>query len=1354
MGNFARRWTLGFAFALSCLVVPHAGTQAVPPTPWNDEGALSLQWSCTEGADESDPEIILSNARGSHVLRLSPQLKASLGEVSRLSGEWIRVEYTKDFREVRTLSVVPESFQPPSFKRLRDFKAPGRSAYSPGPNRNGVLPYITILAKFSDRPSETAPKSYYDNLIGNAFPSLGHYFSNVSNGAMSIQGSGVVNWITLPKTYAQYKTANGTANFNLILQDATAAVDAQVDFRNYYGINVCVNDDLGNSIWGMGGTIFLTRDGESRAWGATLNGPTHHQFLLAHEMGHSLGLRHFSSDSEEYGSPYCPMGNGKRTDATFGSRAIHFQMFQKWWLNWIPESRVYYGWPGTVRTVRLERRSDPAPTGYLMSRVFYGGYGSRYFTLEAVKGSPGGYDGEPTSGYVVIGDVVEGSNPKVVDAAPGSGNDTDPLYVGMTYENLARGVRFRVVSEDAAGFNVEIAVDASVPMPNIVKNTNDSGPNSLREAMLFAKQFPTLYPRFNIPPSDPNFVGGVATIKPLLSLPELNTTGVVINGLTQTVFGGDTNPNGPEVVLDGSLTGGYVSGLVLHGPRNVVRALGIQNFTASGVYVYGPEAANNVIDRCYIGTTADGMTAAGNGWDGVTVADGATSTWIGGIPPAANLISSNGTLLAVNGKQIGVKDAGTDNTLIQSNFIGGNRTGTAPLAGSGGGISVSGGPNGTRILGNRISGNPGNGIEVRDGGTDSTTLKGNRIGVSASGITALANTGAGVLVTADPVALSAPHSITIGGSTPADRNVISGNVGAGIQIEHPDTTGVSISGNWIGLSTTGTVVLGNGGDGISVTDAKQVKIGGVTANEANYVGGNILSGILITNVADVFIQGNRIGFTVNALPAGNGGEGIDVADSLRPRVGGTTNGTRNVVGNSLGAGIRFANTADGYIQGNLVGLTPDGLNAAPNGGGILLKGGAARNLVGGTVPSAVNVVGACLGSGISIIGSGSDGNRLYGNWIGFATNGTTPMQIEKEGILLNNGPANITIGGQSISYRNVIGNTLLDGVAVMKSNNNLVYGNWIGFAPGGAAAPVGASGILIGNTSTGNRILKNQVGNLAGDGLLIDDATSTTVQGNLFGFAYGGEVASPIAQRAISLVGGSGNLIGGALAGQGNLIGNANTGLGLSAASNNTIQGNSLGITRSGLPADFVADSIIIELGSSGNWIGGTTAAAGNRIRGGARGVAVSGVTSLNNRIRLNSILGSRVLGIDLVGNDGAFGVTANDALDADTGPNGLSNFPVITSVQTLASTLTVQGSLSGLPSTAYTIDLYANVSPDASAHGEGQVYLGSVGVVTNAAGQATFSVSVPRLGGLHLAATATDSSGNTSEFGPSFVRS
>lgn len=163
--------------------------------------------------------------------------------------------------------------------------------------------------------------------------------------------------------------------------------------------------------------------------------------------------------------------------------------------------------------------------------------------------------------------------------------------------------------------------------------------------------------------------------------------------------------------------------------------------------------------------------------------------------------------------------------------------------------------------------------------------------------------------------------------------------------------------------------------------------------------------------------------------------------------------------------------------------------------------------------------------------------------------------------------------------------------------------------------------------------------------------------------------------------------------------------------------------------------------------IGGTAIGAGNVIAfNTANGVAVA--SGVSHVIRGNSIFSNGALGIDL-NNDG---MTANDSCDADTGANDLQNFPVLTSAASAGSSTTIQGALNSIASSTFTIDFYSTASCDDS--GEGQAYLGSATVNTdgscNAAINATLPIEVAD--GHVVTATATDSSGNTSEFSACLV--
>ena len=114
------------------------------------------------------------------------------------------------------------------------------------------------------------------------------------------------------------------------------------------------------------------------------------------------------------------------------------------------------------------------------------------------------------------------------------------------------------------------------------------------------------------------------------------------------------------------------------------------------------------------------------------------------------------------------------------------------------------------------------------------------------------------------------------------------------------------------------------------------------------------------------------------------------------------------------------------------------------------------------------------------------------------------------------------------------------------------------------------------------------------------------------------------------------------------------------------------------------------------------------------------------NPIEGNAIYSNTGLGINLVGGtEDANGVTANDTGDADTGPNNLQNFPVITTAIISGNQAVISGTLNSVASSSFAIDVYRNATADASGYGEGQVYVGtSTTVTTDANGNGSFSVT------------------------------
>jgi hypothetical protein len=77
-----------------------------------------------------------------------------------------------------------------------------------------------------------------------------------------------------------------------------------------------------------------------------------------------------------------------------------------------------------------------------------------------------------------------------------------------------------------------------------------------------------------------------------------------------------------------------------------------------------------------------------------------------------------------------------------------------------------------------------------------------------------------------------------------------------------------------------------------------------------------------------------------------------------------------------------------------------------------------------------------------------------------------------------------------------------------------------------------------------------------------------------------------------------------------------------------------------------------------------------------------------------------------------------------------------------------VQGSLDAAANSSFDLDFFSNTACDPSGNGEGQVYLATARVTTDASCSAAFEVPLVGAGPIHsVTATATDAGGNTSEF-------
>jgi parallel beta-helix repeat protein len=318
-----------------------------------------------------------------------------------------------------------------------------------------------------------------------------------------------------------------------------------------------------------------------------------------------------------------------------------------------------------------------------------------------------------------------------------------------------------------------------------VVNTQDSGPGSLRQAIADANAnlatADTIV--FNIATSDPGFDGSTFTIQPLSELPVLRAT--TIDGTTQTAFTGDTNPLGPEVVLDGSLLSAG-SGLRL-ADDNVVRGLVIHGFInglgVGGVYSWDSNPSNNRIEGNYLGTDATGTIAVPNSVGADFHGFGSPFSQATGNVIQDNLISGN--------QYDGISLCDADRTEIANNRIGTDRTGSAALGNGREGIGLycAGSPR-NRIAGNTIAWNGSNGIldapDFRFG--VSFTPNGHQ-GNQMTGNSIHSNGGLGIDVLPPPFPSGEPPF------TPTANDACDGDTGGNLRQNFPEITRAERAGS-------------------------------------------------------------------------------------------------------------------------------------------------------------------------------------------------------------------------------------------------------------------------------------------------------------------------------------------------------------------------------------------------------------------------------------------------------------------------------------------------------------------------------------------------------------------------------
>jgi hypothetical protein len=698
------------------------------------------------------------------------------------------------------------------------------------------------------------------------------------------------------------------------------------------------------------------------------------------------------------------------------------------------------------------------------------------------------------------------------------------------------GVSISSASADAS--SVERDTAPLAPAATIVvTSTADSGPGTLRWALGTAAVSDTITFNTSVFP-----LGNPQTITLSSPLPDIITDALTIDA------------SNAGVILDGSSTPTYTVGLVVSSASGVtIKGLQILNFPVHGVnlrngatnntiggingspggacsgdcnlisgnggigiLLSGSGTMSNTVSGNYVGTDIGGTEGLGN-YEGVRIDDGASGNVIGGdMPGKRNLISGN------RDQGVSIHGSGTTSNTVSGNYIGTDVNGTAIISStaskgffiaSGASYNLIGGSNGSpggACTGgcNLISGYSEAGVSINWPGAMSNTVSGNYIGTNVTGTVALGN-GSGVII---------GHGATynlIGGDSPAERNLISGNNEHGVAMYFSGTVSNTIAGNYIGTDPSGTTAVANGADGAHMNQASHNWVIG------NLLSGNAGSGASLCCGSDTSynaISGNTIGLDISGTAViSNGYSGVSIGGGpVNNLIGGDTPNERNLIGGNGEYGVRIdgdgtmSNTVSGnYIGTDIGGAVALGNGTTTGGWGVVIADGASRNTIGGTTAGERNLISGngdlfcgppgsayAIGGGIRVYNMAT-GNKIQGNTIGMDVAGLTPIPNGMVGVGIEDSPGNL-IGGTDPGAGNLISGNSCGGPPPPRAGIRLfgdgttVQGNIIGLDANGADFSQvhsfydnGDQGIFI--SGSDNLIEDNTIAGNAGFGIYMHD---------------------------------------------------------------------------------------------------------------------------------------------------------------------------------------------------------------------------------------------------------------------------